>query len=144
MNEYKALKDKHQAEVNAFPMFFAFNNAQFDRGMKELGLEPGDTGQIYKLGNTGGYYRRSDAGRFHEMLDRHSAEMEAAISADKTGNGFIFQMFCYELANHEYIITGDVSDALDALGLTADDVNASKNLQHGLKLAIKTQQKGGF
>ena len=30
MNAYLTLKKKHQDEINAFPMFFAFNQNQFD------------------------------------------------------------------------------------------------------------------
>ena len=78
------------------------------------------------------------------MLDRHHDELQAAIDADLTGKGFIFDMFSYELANHEYNYTGDISSTLEALNLTEDEVNNNKRIQLGLKLAIKAQQKGGF
>jgi len=38
MNSYLELKEKHQKEVNEFPMFFAFNDKQFKEGMKKFGL----------------------------------------------------------------------------------------------------------
>ena len=66
---------------------------------------------------------------------------ENAIAADTTGDGFIFDMFVYELANHEYCITYDLEDTLDALGLTPEEVNADKRLSHGLNKAIKTYLK---
>ena len=53
------------------------------------------------------------------------------------GTGYIYQMFLYELANHEYGYTGDVTDTLDALGLTEDEIANSKPLLHGLNKAIK-------
>lgn len=139
MNDYIKLKEKQQKEVNDFPMFFAFSDKQFAEGMKRIGLEPGDLKKIYKLGNTGGFYRKSDAPAFHEMMDRHDAEMAAAIAADKTGEGFIFQMFDYELANHEYCITYDLEPTLNALGLTEEEVNADPRLLWGLSMAIKKQ-----
>ncbi len=69
------------------------------------------------------------------MTARHKAEMAAAIAEDQTGDGFICDMFSYELNNHEYSITYDTSDALEALGLTAAEVAADKRLQRGLALA---------
>lgn len=64
-----------------------------------------------------------------------------AIAADKTGEGFIFDMFDYELSNHEYIITYDTADTIDALGLTMADIEKNKALAHGLAMARKAQFK---
>jgi len=140
MNDYITMKTRHQQEVNDFPMFFAFNNKQFDEGMKSFGLDPNETNKIYKLGNTGGYYLRTDAEKLNEMLYRHAKEIQDAIDSDTTGDGFIFEMFYYELANHEYIVTYDVTDTLNALGFTEEEVYADKKLLHGLKKAIKAQK----
>ena len=114
MNAYLEMKESHQCEVNAFPLKFAFSNKQFEEGMKELGLSLDDTDKVYKLGDTGGFYLRTDADRLHEMFDRHEKEMQDAIDSDITGEGFILEMFSYELSNHEYVITHDVEDALNA------------------------------
>lgn len=135
-NTYKDLKDKHQNEFNAFPMFFAFSDMQFDEGMEKLGLDREDTEQIYSMG-MGGYYRKSDAEAFKEMLERHAQEMSDAVEADETGEGFILDMFKYELANHEYGYTYDVEDTLRALDFTIEEVEAKPNLKHGLKEARK-------
>lgn len=67
--------------------------------------------------------------------------MQDAIAADKTGNGFIYDMFLYELANHEYCITYDYEETFDALGLTEKQVNADKRLIHGLQKARKDYLK---
>lgn len=93
------MKEKHQKEVNEFPMFFAFSNKQFEEGMKKLGLESSETDKIYKFGKIGGFYRKTDVPRLKEMLNRHDEEMEKAIASD---DKFIFDMFHYELGNHEY------------------------------------------
>ena len=37
-NQYQEMRNRQQAEVNAFPMFFAFNKQQFAEGMRKLGL----------------------------------------------------------------------------------------------------------
>lgn len=140
-NRYKALRDKHQLEVNAFPFFFAFSEEQFAKGMKTLGLSPGEEGKLYRLGSTGGFYRRTEHGRLHEMFDRHAAEHQAEIDGDVTGEGYIYEMFSYELANHEYTYTNDISDTLDALDLTAEEINADERLRRGLAKAVSELRK---
>ncbi len=139
--KYLELKERHQQEINAFPMSFAFSDNQFKEGMAKLGLDPTETDKIYKFGSTGGFYRREDSKALWDMLDRHKKEFKAATDADTTGEGFILDMFTYELANHEYIITGSVGDTLDALGLTIEEVNASPALFHGLVRAKIAQRE---
>ena len=139
VNAYLMLKEDHQKEVNAFPLKFAFSNEQFEKAMAEWGLTPNDTDKIYQFTGTGGFYLRTDAERLHEMFNRHEKEMQNAIAADRTGEGFIFDMFNYELSNHEYVITHDVQDALDALGIDIEEVEKEPRLAHGLELAKKRQ-----
>jgi len=139
MNEYLALKERHQKEVNNFPMMFAFSNKQFEEGMKELGLNPDETDKIYKFGMSGGFYRRDDSEKLKEMLDRHDQEMKEAIERDKTGDGFIYDMFSYELGNHEFVVTGDTEETLNALGLSYDDVNNDNRMIYALNKACKAQ-----
>lgn len=134
---YTELTEKQQKEVEDFPIFYAFNQKQFEEGMRSLGLDPTDTNRICKVGNTGGYIRKEDAIRLHEMLNRHAQEVEEQVKADTTGEGFIRDMFRTELANREYSYTKDVTDTLDALGLTRKDVDADPALRKGLALAIR-------
>ena len=111
-NHYQELRDRQQEEVNAFPMFFAFDQRQFAEGMRRLGLRPSDMNQVYAIAGTGGFYRKSDAPKLHEMFARHRKELDEAIAADKAGDNFIYEMFLTELSNHEYGYTGDVQDTL--------------------------------
>ena len=59
------------------------------------------------------------------------------MAADIDGTAYLFQMFRYELANHEYNYTGDAEETLDALGLTYGDVNNSPAMRAALNAAIK-------
>lgn len=131
-NQYIELKNKHQQEVDAFPMFFAFSDAQFEKGMKKLGLNPSDTDKIYRLDYSGGFYRKSDAKAFRDMIDRHSQEMHDAVNSNDV---FAYEMFLYELANHEYCITYDVEPALSACGLVYNDVLNDQRLLEIFKKA---------
>ena len=140
MNTYKELKDKHQKEMDAFPLGAAFSNEQFAEMMQKWGLAVDDTDKISSIGG-GCFIRKSDKETFFNMLKRFKAETDAAIAADKTGDGFIYDMFYYELANHEYCITYEYDETFDALGLTEEQVNADKRLLHGLEKAEKDYLK---
>ena len=140
MNAYKLLKDKQQKEMNAVPLGAAFSNAQFEQMMQKWGLTVRDTDKICSLGG-GCYLRKTDFTAFMEMIKRFEREKAEAIEKDSSGNGFIYDMFLYELANHEYCITYELDDTLYALGLTEEQVNSDKRLSHGLKKAIKDYLK---
>ena len=142
MNRYTEMKERHSVEVNAFPMFFAFNNQSFYEGMQKLGLYAAE--QVCSIGY-GGYIRKTDKDKYIELLRNHRKELETAISEDKTGNSFIYEMFLYELSNHEYSFTLDYEDTLNALGFTYDDLEKHPNLKHGItKAAKKLGSDGGF
>lgn len=137
MSKYTELKAKHQAEVNAFPLGFAFNQKQFDEMMQKWGLKPTDIREILSIGG-GGYIRKSDADAFKEMMGRHKIQMKMAMK--KNEDDFLFHMFNYELANHEYCYTYELDDTLDALGLTIDEINADPKMADALKRAIAVQE----
>lgn len=136
-NAYVELKNRQQERVNALPLKFAFGHKQFKEMMESWGLTENDTDKIYKLGNTGGFYRREDSTLIFSTFEENEDERTQAILDDKDGTGFIKDMFLYELDNHEYSYTGDLEPTLDALGLTEDDVLHDKALLNGLKLAKK-------
>lgn len=125
MNAYLTLKERHQKEIGELPIFFAFDQKQFAKGMARFGLTPEDTDKIYALKDTGGYYLRSDAAKLRETFARHMREFNEAIAADKTGEGFIFEMFARELFNHEYGFTRDPEPAWEALRLTEAQLTSS-------------------
>ena len=132
MNRYADLKQRQQQEFGTFPMQYAFSNQQFAEGMAALGLKPADTDKIYKVPG-GGFYRREDGSRLKTMMDRFDQELHEAVAGDKTGDGFIYEMFLYELENYEYGCTMDLSETLDALGYTPEDIQADPRLSHGLE-----------
>lgn len=135
-NKYVEVKERHQKRVNKFPLMFAFSNSQFEDGMKKWGLTIDDTDKIYSIG-AGGYIRKTDLEEYNKMWDEIRKEHNDLIEADKTGDGYIKDMFVYELGNHEYCITHDLTDTLDALELTYEKVINDNALKHGLELARK-------
>lgn len=100
-----------------------------------MGLDPEkDIDGIYRLPG-GGFVQKKDHALLHETMDRHEKELREAIAADKTGEGFIYQMFLHELNNHEFGYTLDAGDTLDALGYTAGEVLGDARLKHGFEKA---------
>ena len=134
--KYSELRQKQQKEVDEFPFGFAFSNEQFKEMMEKFGLSENDTDKIYSIG-AGGYIRKSDADAMHEMFTRHEKERQQEIENDKDSSGYIYDMFRYELDNHEYCITYDLEPTLRALGLTEEEVNKNPKLLKGLKKALK-------
>ena len=132
MSAYTDLKNRHQEEVNNFPMFFAFSNEAFDEGMKKLGLDPSEMDKIVSIG-AGGFIRKADKQEFLDMFARQKKEMAEARKKKKT----LYGMFKYELANHEYCVTYDSTDALDALGLTMEEVKADPMMWEAFQKAKK-------
>ena len=136
MNRYAELRQRQQQEFNALPLGFAFSQKQFDEMMEGWGLDPEkDLDKICSIG-AGGYVQKKDADLLRRTRQRLAVEMAEAIAADKTGEGFVYEMFLYELDNHEYSYTGDTEDALDALGYTAAEVVGNPRLKRGIEKAI--------
>lgn len=135
MNRYKELKSRQQKENAALPIGWAFGKEQFNAMMKRWGLDPEkDLDKIYQIGG-GGYLRKEDAALLKDLGAKHRREIEEAIAGDTTGEGFIYEMFLHELNNHEYGYTGEVSDALEALGLDLGRVEADSRLKRGFEKA---------
>ena len=136
MNKYAELRQRQQEEFNALPLGFAFSQKQFNEMMEGWGLDPEkDLDNILRLPG-GGYVQTKDASLLHQTTERHDAEMAAAIAEDATGEGFIYQMFLYELDNHEYGYTRDTEDTLEALGYTAEEVLGDPRLKRGIEKAV--------
>lgn len=132
MNKYVELKNKLQKEFDEFPFGFAFSQEQFEKMKEELGVK--ENNELISIG-AGGYIRKSDEKALDDLINGKELRMKEAINQDKTGEGFIKDMFLYELANHEYCITYELEDTLNALDLTYEDVINDDRLRLGLELA---------
>ena len=119
MENYTDLKIRQAKELNDFEgIFFAFNNEQFKEGMEKIGLTIEDTKQISSLG-AGGYIHKDRSEAFHAMFGRHAEEKKTRKQEEK----FLFDSLVYELNNHEYCITLDTADTLNALGYNKEDLD---------------------
>jgi len=135
---YLELKNRQQAEIDALPMFWAFSNEQFAEALEEHAI---DKSVVYRLGRNH-FCRISDVDRIYEVFNAHEQEHYKSIDSDLAGTGYIFEMFEYELNNHEYVVTNDVSDTVASLGLTKEDFEWYPQLRIGLRKAIKSVLSG--
>ena len=96
---YEEYKTKRQKEFNELPIFYAFSDKQFTEQMEKRGLTTADTDKIYRLGDTGGFYLKSDAQIVRDFFNRPDELEELLKDYD-----FAFSAFYYEMGNHEYHI----------------------------------------
>ena len=86
METYKEMKDRHQAEVNALPLAFAFSEKQYRDKLAEWQITPEEAkaGAIIGIGN-GGFIKASDRELVVSTFERIAEERQAAIEADQDG-----------------------------------------------------------
>ena len=113
MENYSDLKVRQSQELNDFPVSYAFSDKQLLEALTKLDAEKAD---VCTLG-AGTVIKKTDVKAFNAMFDRHSAEVKAAF----TDNEVLIEAIVYELGNHEYCITFDRTDIVDALSLDMND-----------------------
>lgn len=136
-NQYQTMKKRHQQEFDAFPVKFVFSQEQFVRMMAEWGLNQSDTQCLISIG-CNGYIMRTDREAFIDMCERHKKERREAMASDQDGSGYLYDMFLYELNNHEFGYTMDTDDTLNALELTIEQINASPAMRRAWEAAKKS------
>ena len=136
MENYLELKKRQQREVDTLPIKWAFSNKQFEQVLKHFGLTDDDMNLLIRIPG-GGFMLKTNESLLDDMFSRHDQERQQAIEGS---NQFCFEMLDFELSNHEYIITGDVKPALDAVGLSLKEVDKSERLQNALRKAIRSQR----
>ncbi len=136
VNLYLQLNNATQKEVDNFPIRFAFSNEQLEKGLKELGVKKSE---VISVG-MGGFIRKKDVDKYLAMRKKHNIK-HAEMMKNKT---YVYQMFRYELANHEFVCTGDYEDTLDSVGLTMKKVNANPMWQEQLERATKSYMNSGI
>ena len=138
MEKYEEMKARHQKEVDDLPMYFAFGQNQFDELMKKLGFENEKDfkNNVFTIG-AGSIILKKDKEKVLTTFLEHDKEMLKAFENDD----FLQSAFEFELANHEYIITFDISDTLRALGIKYKEYQENERLQKIAKKAIEVYKK---
>jgi hypothetical protein len=115
--QFKTNKSKEWSKLKG--IFYAFSDDQFNEGIANIGITKDEVKEkLYNLGG-GGYILKSESKDMERMLQNASDELDAILNDKKQ----LLDALSYELMNHEYCITYDTSDALDALGLNESDID---------------------
>ncbi|HJF67951.1 hypothetical protein BUY35_00075 [Staphylococcus cohnii] len=128
---YLDLRKEHSKELNSFPMFFAFDEKQFEEGLAKIGATKED--KLVHIGG-GGYIKKDQLEAFKEMLERHNKQHQDNMVSDED---YTYHMVKYELANHEYLVSYDLEPTLEACNITKELLNANTNLKNTVNKAIK-------
>lgn len=121
MNKYAELRQRQQKEFDSLPLGFAFSQKQFNEMMEGWGLDPEkDLDKILRIPG-GGYVQKKDADLLHQTVERHDTEMAEAIAEDKTGEGFIYEMFLYNLDVDTASYDSDLRRLWDAVAADEED-----------------------
>lgn len=129
-NSYLKVKNENQKMFNSFPLFFAFNQKQFKEGTATLKTKcPND---VLSVGH-GCYILKKDEKNFDDLINEMNLKMDDLLSTYQGA----YDAFIYELGNHEYCITFDLTDTMDALGLSFKDVKSKDFLLKALEAATR-------
>lgn len=135
---YKEFKEIQQKETNNLPIYFAFGNEQLQERTNELGFESIDDMIKNVVGiGAGGFCKKKDYQNIINTFKKHNEELKENLKNDE----FLQSAFEYELANHEYIITYDISDTLRSLGITLEEYQKSERMQKLFEEAKKDYLK---
>lgn len=127
MIKYLELHKKNQELFNEFAnehllWIIAFSEKKFIDELEKHNLKPEDVTSI----GGGGFIRKSDVKLYNELYKK----MSNVIAEIRDNKQDLKDAFIYELSNHEYCITYDLDDTLDALGITR------KQMQDDIELAL--------
>lgn len=119
MIKYLELHKKNQELFNEFAnnhlfWIIAFSESKLIEELKKHDLKPEDVTSI----GGGGFIRKSDVKLYNDLYKK----MANVINEIKDNKKDLKDAFIYELGNHEYCITYDLDDTLDALNLTRKDL----------------------
>ena len=120
MENYEEMKKRHEEEINALDIHFAFSNEQFDEILKNWNLtkDKEDLKKIVSIGS-GGFIQRKDLPLLHETISRHKKELQELRKNEK----HLLKMIEYEMSNHEYIYSYNDEEILSCLEVSEEEKN---------------------
>lgn len=135
MIKYLEIKKDNEKRFNEFSekyiyWIFAFSSKEFEDQLKEHDLTKEE---IISIG-AGGFIKKEHKELYLELLT--NIKRNNAFEQIKHDDIEVKKAFKYELSNHEYCVTYDVNDALNALGITEEEIQKDARLKKLLKESI--------
>lgn len=138
--EYLDLKQRHQKEVEDFPIAYAFNGKQLKEAIAKLGA----TKQEVTTLGYGTVIKRSDIPALDELMENHRHELKMSMK-DKD---FAYEAFLYEMDNHEYAINFDgdaeVLSCFNLVYAQLEDLDLEEVYQRAARQHLKNAQEWGM
>lgn len=100
--KYTEYKEQRQNAFNALPLFWAFGREQFKEQMEKRGLTENDTDKLYRFGDSGAMYLKSDAPIIRKFFEDEANRPKLADLMKEYE--FAEDAIYYELCNHEFAI----------------------------------------
>jgi hypothetical protein len=133
---YKEYKETTTQEINQFVdanCIWAFGREQLAEALKEHNLTEEEFQNNYCGFFGGGAIRKDKIKEYEKICEKQNNQLQELMKDER----FAYEALYYELANHEYGYTGNESDALRDLGLTADDIIANQVLNRAFCRAAR-------
>lgn len=125
---YKQYKENRQKDFNKLPIYWAFGEQQFKELLQKLNLKDTleDLKKLVNIG-CGGLMLKSDL----PLLKNHNQTYSSdTLIFWLTHNfKFAYDALFYEMNNHEYYYTYDITDTLESLDLTFEYVEKNAYLK---------------
>lgn len=125
---YKQYKENRQKDFNKLPIYWAFGEQQFKELLQKLNLKdtPQDLKKLVNIG-CGGLMLKSDL----PLLKNHNQTYSSdTLIFWLTHNfKFAYDALFYEMNNHEYYYTYEITDTLQSLGLSFEDIEKNAYLK---------------
>ena len=136
-SEFKKQAEKETNDLYDTACFFAFDKKQFTEGLEKFNIEREHAPELIVSISGGGFALKKRVNDIREMGKKHNEQLRALMEDEQ----FAISAFDYELGNHEWIVTGNETDAIFALGYSVEDVKNSEHLLKCLKAALKKQRE---
>lgn len=121
--KYATYVETKQKAFNKLPIFFAFTKSTLIEEMGKVGLQPSETSKIVSIGY-GGFMKKEDLPLYQEHIVQWKHKFKELL----LNEDFVLDMFQYELSNHEYSVTYEDEDTLNACGFTVKEVYENEYL----------------
>lgn len=140
MSKYLQIKNDNQKRFDDFAndniiWIIAMTEKKFNDELTSRGLKPDD---VVSVGH-GAFIKKDNYNNYIEYM--HMLLKNDAFEQVKNDDVEVKKAFIYELANHEYCITYELDDTLDALGTTEEEIKKDPRLKKILKEAINEYLK---
>lgn len=124
MGKYTDWNKRKEEAMKELPYIkFAFGKEQIAKVFSDWGLKyPDDIDKVDSFYGAGDIILKEDVPKYKQWYKDTNEKLDKEFDESMKDKEFVKDMFIYELGNHEWQISGDDWDTLDACGLSEEEV----------------------